>query len=520
MHSKDERNELFWCKLLDAVIFNEIDKAEINRYLREICKKEYVFPDGKHKKPSLSTLRRKLNKFKAGGFKNLARKKRSDRGKIRTCSQEVLQKAIELKKEQPYRSDDAINRFLEIEYGKTIPKSTLYRHLKHANATKLKLGITKKKVRKRWTREHTHDLWVGDFQEGPYVLVGDEVLPTYLCLFIDCHSRYVVEGRYYLSQKLDVLIDSLLRAWSIHGKSKELYVDNAKIYLSNALKAACYNLCIKLLHRPPGDPPPGGLVEKFFGTNQGQFEAEVRAGDILKFNKLNQAFSAYLNVAYHPRVHTETGKSPNELYKQSLTVIRHVDMNAAIEFFMKKEERTVHKDFSDIQLDNRFYRVDKKLRGDKVQVRYDPFSDMYKVFIYSPHDQYLGEGKLYNRDVGDETQEVVSTAKPKNNYIELLIQEHDKQLNTKSKGIDYRNLVSKRTWPFAAFIQKLAKLMGRKGSIGAFNAEELETLKKAYNRIPQISESMLVEAFKMALEKTILHIIYQLQIIKNTKEKK
>jgi hypothetical protein len=42
-------------------------------------------------------------------------------------------------------------------------------------------------------------LWVGDFEEGPYVLVDGEVLPTYLCLFIDCHSRYVVEGRYYLS---------------------------------------------------------------------------------------------------------------------------------------------------------------------------------------------------------------------------------------------------------------------------------------------------------------------------------
>lgn len=212
MQSKDEKWALFWCKLLDSVIFGEIDKVEINRYLRSVCEKEYIFPDGKCKKPSLSTLRRKLNKFKKGGFKKLARKRRNDKGKIRACTQEVLDKAIELKKEQPFRSDDTINRFLEDLYGKTIPKSTLYRHLKLAGATKLKLGIIKKKVRKRWTREHTHDLWVGDFQEGPYVLVNNEVLPTYLSLFIDCHSRFVVEGRYYLRQTLDVLIDSLLRA--------------------------------------------------------------------------------------------------------------------------------------------------------------------------------------------------------------------------------------------------------------------------------------------------------------------
>jgi len=81
----------------------------------------------------------------------------------------------------------------------------------------LKLGVAKTKVRKRWSRDHTHDLWVGDFEEGPYILVGKEILPTYLCAFIDCSSRYVIEARYYLRQNLDILIDSLLRALAKHG---------------------------------------------------------------------------------------------------------------------------------------------------------------------------------------------------------------------------------------------------------------------------------------------------------------
>ena len=519
MQSRNEKWALFWCKLLDPVIFGEIDKAGINQYLRRVCEKEYLFPDGTRKKPSVSTLRRKLNTYLHGGFKNLLRKRRNDRGKIRTCAPEILEKAIELKKEQPFRSDDTINRFLETFYGKTIPKSTLYRHLKRAGATKPKLGIIKKKVRKRWTRERTHDLWVGDFQEGPYVLVDHEVLPTHLSLFIDCHSRFVIEGRYYLRQTLDILIDSLLRAWSIHGTSKELYLDNAKIYHANALKAACYSLGIKLLHRPPRDPAPGGLVERFFGTSQGQFEAEVRAQDILTLDKLNRAFSAYLNISYHQRLHSETGKSPAELYDHDLTVIRHVDMAQVIEFFMKQETRTVDKDFSDIRLHNRFYRVDPKFRGDKVQVRYDPFSDRDKVFLYSLHDQYLGQGILYQRDCGAETQGSTVKTKPKNNYIELLIQKHTEQLNAQSKGIDYRHLVAKRAWPFAAFTQKLARLMGQKGALGAFNAHELELLKKTYNRIPHINEPLLIDAFTAASEKTVLQVIYQLQILKNTKEK-
>ena len=116
------------------------------------------------------------------------------------------------------------------------------------------------------------------------------------------------------------------------------------------------------------------------------------AGEILELNALNRGFSAYLDVAYHKRIHSETGQSPKERYTTGLTALRHVDMQKVIEFFMHKVFRTVDKDFSDIQLNNTFYRVDPALRGDRVQVRYDPFSDMQNVWIYSPDNQYLGQG--------------------------------------------------------------------------------------------------------------------------------
>ena len=122
-----------------------------------------MFPNGRVGKPSLSTLRRKLNRYRKGGFAALARKTRSDRNKARAAPAEVMAYAVELKREQPRRSDAVINGFIQDRFGITVPKSTLYRHLREAGATRLKLGIVKKKVRKRWTREHTHDLWVGDF---------------------------------------------------------------------------------------------------------------------------------------------------------------------------------------------------------------------------------------------------------------------------------------------------------------------------------------------------------------------
>ena len=64
-----------------------------------------------------------------------------------------------------------------------------------------------------------------------------------------------------------------------------------------------------------------------------------------------------------------------------------------------------------------------------------------------------------------------------------------------------------------AFVNKLALLMGRKGSFSAFLSQELESLKKCYNRIPTLNETLLTEAFQKASPKTLPYIIHQLQII-------
>lgn len=518
MNAKDEKWALFWCDLLRPLLFDEVEKEQTHRFLIELSQKEILFPDGRTARPSLCTLRRKLNRYRASGFNGLARKERKDRGQARSATQEIIARAIELKKEQPKRSPQTINRFLQEIYGVTLPRSTLYRHLRQAGATRLKLGIVEKKVRRRWSRDHTHDLWVGDFEEGPYVLVGNEVVPTYLCAFIDCHSRYVVEARYYLRQNLDILIDSLIRALAKHGAPSELYLDNAKVYHANGLKAACYRIHTHLLYRPPGDPSPGGLIERFFQTAQDQFEAEVRAQDALTLDQLNRAFSAWLAVAYHQSLHSEIGQTPEERYQKGLTVIRHVDLAQVIASFLQKVTRRVHQDFSDIQLHHRFYRVDPKLRGDSVEVRYDPFAAMDTVEIYSLRGQYLGSGTLHHRQTGQTPFPAAPPAKPKHNLLDLLLREHQNQLAAHTQGIDYRKVVSRRCWPFYAFAKTLAQLLGRQEGISAFSAQELETLKKLYNQNPHLSEPLLKEAFARTHHPSFPYVVFELKQTLKPKE--
>ncbi len=518
MRRQDEEWAVFWCSVLQPVLFGDVDPADTQRLLKELAQQERVFPNGVRKKPSLSTLRRKLRQYRQSGFEGLPRKRRSDRGRPRAHAQEIIDKAIDIKRDQSKRSDETINKFLKSWYGKSIPKSTLYRFLKQAGATRIKLGDDRRPVRRRWTRDRTHDLWVGDFEEGPYVLHEGQAVPSHLSAWIDCHSRFIVEARYYYRQNLDILIDSLLRAWVAHGAPAALYVDNAKVYHSRALKAACYRLTIHRHHREPGDPPGGGLIERFFETTQSQFEAEVRAGDILTLERLNRTFSAWLAVSYHQRPNDDTEQAPQARYEQGLTAVRHVDLDAALASFMHREHRTVHRDFSDVQLHRRFYRVDKRLRGDKVEVRYDPFSLSDTVLIYSLNDEYLGKGTLHDRSVGESAGPAPAAGKPKYNYLDLMVNEHDAELAKQALGIDYRQAMHQRSWPFTEFAKTLAQLLGRKGGLTALRAGELETLQKFHVRHPSLAKPMLVEACEKASDQTIPCILYELQKLTLTKE--
>jgi hypothetical protein len=177
----------------------------------------------------------------------------------------------------------------------------------------------------------------------------------------------------------------------------------------------------------------------------------------------------------------------------------------------------VHSDFSDVQLDGRFYRVDKRLRRDRVEIRYDPFSSPDTVLVYSLKGEYLGKGLLHERELG-ERAETPLPQKPKSNYLDLLLREHERELREKTQGIDYRSLISQRVWPFHAFAKELAGLLGRKGGPSSFNAGELETLKKIFNRHCGLSETLLREAFERAGEKTIPAIAHELQRLVGRKD--
>lgn len=188
-----------------------------------------------------------------------------------------------------------------------------------------------------------------------------------------------------------------------------------------------------------------------------------------------------------------------------------MDIGSVIDSFLQTVDRTVNKTFCDVQLNKRFFRVDSKLRGDRVQVRFDPFAALDTVKLYSLDDQYLGAGILHDRSSVMPVEPCPKQGKIKHNYIELLIREHQKNLAEQTGGIDYRKVVDNRSWPFFEFAKTVGKLLGKKAGLADLSAGELEALKKVYNQSTSINRRMVKEAFEKARHPSVFYIIAELK---------
>jgi transposase InsO family protein len=517
MHPTDDDWAVFWCHLLGPILLDDVEPGERRRFLRELSQREVRLPTGRQRRISLSTLRRKVRQFQRQKLAGLQRQRRSDRGQSRKDRQAMIARALELKRQQPLRSPKVINKFLEREFGRTIPKSTLNRHLRWAGATRRQLQPTQEKIRCRWTRDHSNALWVGDFAEGPYVFQDGHVIKSHLSIWIDCHSRYVVEGRYYFRENLDILIDSLLRAWASHGASRELYVDNAKIYHARALKLACPPLNIELLHRPPKDPPAGGIIERMIQTTQLQFEAEIRASHTVTLDKLNHYFQAWLHEDYHQTVHGETEQTPHDRFLAGTRYHRQVNMAEALELFHLRERRKVDHTFCDVRVNSQHFAVSPKYRYDHVVVHYDPFGRREEVKLYSLEGVFLQVAPRYDRSPGahpflDASPPTPPTTPLDHEYLQMLSERHQENLKAQSQGgVNYHRAQQAHILSLARLANKFAQLLGRRGGASGLSAEELERLASFHRGHPRATAELLEQACAMAEIKTIPVILFQLQ---------
>jgi transposase InsO family protein len=518
-----DRDDLAWtafrASFLAPLLTGEITSDERGAYFQKLASQEHLLPNGKRSTISVRTLRRWYQQLREAGIDRLKPQSRSDLGKARRSIQAKVDRAEALKRQQPRRSDQVINRILQSEFGSGLASSTLYRHLSIRGATRKRLGVDQEKVRCRWTRDFPNALWMGDFSHGPIVLYEGKPCQTHLSAWIDSHSRYVVEGRYYLRETLDILVDSLLRAWARHGAPRELYADNGKIYHAKGMVIACAQLQIAKLHRPPREPEPGGLIERFFQTVQSQFAAEVEASVTLSYEQLNQAFEAWLQTAYHSQVHSSTNQSPHARYHTDQRLVRPVCITEVESYFYDRQVRRVDPTHSDVSIDKRLYQVDPKLRGMKVDVQFNPFrtdpNQPDEVKLYSRQGVYLGIGRRHYRERGDVPTAPATPLKPMldSPYIRALLNAHlQSHEQSRQDGIDYKSAMEHDRLTLPQFGQQFSHHLGRAG-LSSLTQPELEALEAFYRNYPQVRSWQVRRAFERAAGGGFVSTLWHLQQI-------
>lgn len=371
-------------RLIAPLLDESIDEAVRRTRRDEIAKQNNI---------SIRTLYR----YEAGyrndqfsGLKPMNREKRRNQ-KLPDNYGEIVEQAIQLKKEVPRRSVRQIIRILEIEgYAPpgVIKQSTLQRHLFEA-------GFGRKQMKKytearntssrRFCRPHRMDLIQGDIKYGPDIRTKDgKLIKTYLSSLIDDHSRYIIHSEFYDNQSIEIVEDTYHKAILKYGVFSQTYLDNGTQYTSDLLHRACARLGIKVLHAKPRAAESKGKIERYHQTVD-RFINELRIDHVNSLEELNQKWKYFLEVDYQKKEHNgiaeyyramgvdvpEGGITPEQEWNRDEKALKFLDVGTVAEAFLHHETRMIDK-AGCFSFEGKTYEASTALIGAEVEIIYDP----------------------------------------------------------------------------------------------------------------------------------------------------
>jgi len=417
--------------LADAL---EADQGDICAAIAQTAAAVHRTPAGGEIRVGRSTLWRWLRQYRQGGLLALRPAPRKDRGAWRAFDAGLLERAFQLRREKPTRPTKTILDILVRQHGiarKDLARSTLDRHFQRAGLSRRALRSLGRETFRRIETTAPFELVVGDFHHGPYVRIGadDTARRALFGGFIDHHSRYVPEGRYYLHEDFAALRFGFRRLLTAYGPPVKLFVDHGSAYQATRFHAACDALGIRLVQSRPYRAEARGLIERFHRTLKEQFEAEVRGRETLPtLDELNAWLEAWLAERYHRDVHSETGEAPADRFVRSFTPRPLPAVETVEEYLRLRERRTVHKKWSTVEVLGVRFAVHPSLRGRRVHVLFDPF-DLSSVLI--AHDGRIVERAFPQKaGVAPPLPDQPPTSKPSTDYLALLRADYERRIRT------------------------------------------------------------------------------------------
>ena len=351
-------------RLIAPLLSPALDCAQIKQLKEELSKANGI---------SQRTLERYCKQYLEGGYEGLMPSgKQTTTFKI---PEEIVQEAIQLRRELPSRSIPTIIRILEAE-GKVAPgflkRTTLQDALARAgySASMMKIYQDNGYASQRFQRAHRHDLWQGDIKYGPTLMIAGKPTPTYFSCLLDDATRYILHAEFYASMEQFVVEDTLHKAIMKYGIPRRLYFDNGSQYKNQWMKRACGILGIRLIYAKPRNPQGKGKQERFNHTLDAFLE-EISLCLPGSVEELNVKFNAWLSECYHSVVHSALGTTPEIAFKSDSMPPHFLDSAVLARAFLHSEQRKADKSGC-ISFGGNKYDMGVRFADRTVDVVYDP----------------------------------------------------------------------------------------------------------------------------------------------------
>lgn len=410
---------LFRYSLIRPMLDPACSPVERGAMVRAVAAEEHTGPGGERLTVSRSTVDRWIRNYRAGGFQALVPRPRVVPP---TTPAGVLALAVTLKRELPERTAAQVRAVMLAAAegdGGVCSERTIQRHFSRLGL-KVARGAGPVKVYGRFEASERNELWTGDGLHGPQI-GGRKAI---LLAFIDDFSRSLVGYRWGTAEDVTRLEAALRAGLGARGVPRAILVDRGSAFVSRQLERACAVLGIRLIHATPRAATTKGKIERFFRTVRGQFLVELGSRKVADLTEMNRLFSAWVEVVYHRRAHSETKMTPLARF-QGVAPPELPSPELLREAFLWSEPRGVSTKTATVNLHGNEYEVDAALLGHQVELIFDPF-DLERVEV-----RYDGRG--------------MGTAVP----VRITRQVHPKVKAEPappppSSGIDYLGLIAQR----------------------------------------------------------------------------
>ncbi len=321
---------------------------------------------------------------------------------------QLLQEAIQLRREVPKRSVAQIITILEMEEKVppgVLKRATLQRHLYLAGYGSEQMRMyeeARETSSKRFCKPHRMMLVQGDIKYGPSLPIGKNGAKqkTYLSSLMDDHSRFILCSRFYASQDETIVEDTFHQAILKYGKFDACYLDNGSQYVAKQLKLSLSRLGIRVSHAPVKSAKSKGKIEKFHQIVS-SFNREAKLKKICSLEELNRYWEIFLEEYYHNQSHDgireyyegqgvtlpAEGISPRAEFNRDSRPLTYIDVSVVAEAFLHHEKRKVDKGAC-ISVHGKRYETKPELIGHTVEISYDPAAPEIITVSYQGYESF------------------------------------------------------------------------------------------------------------------------------------